>query len=327
MNPIFKRIFFAFIPAILVFGIAEIFLRVQQWPKATEDFEHNEAFWLVDPDLRQYSMPHNEESTSFVVSTNSDGLRTPYEQDNPQGQFRIMTLGCSTTFGWGVGDMDTYPAKLEKYLQEKGFTNVQVVNGGQPGYTSFQGNWLWDQLLYAYKPDLVIIGYIVQDARKAAYSDKSQAILQADNRFLKDHFLYRSKTYLAVRYVMGGIQIQAKERNGQDEGGSYRVPPEDYVENIRQLVAKVSTNGGKSILFGYPLERTGYTEQHRQIVRYAAEELHTGYFDPQANMEKATMDTQLYFPRDKGHANVAGNDLIAVWMMEYLINEQWIPQP
>ena len=101
-------------------------------------------------------------------------------------------MGCSRS--------ETYPARLH-YLTEAGYENVEVVNAGQPGYTSFQGDWLWDTLLTDYKPDVVLIGYIVQDARKAAYSDKSQAILQGDNRFLKDNFLYRSKGYLAfVRY-------------------------------------------------------------------------------------------------------------------------------
>ena len=146
--------------------------------EVTQAFEHNEPFWVVDPDLKSYSMPHNEENTSFAVSTNSDGLRIIHRSDRFEERLRIMTLGCSTTFGWGVADSETYPARLQHYLTEAGYGNVEVVNAGQPGYTSFQGDWLWDSLLDDYNPDVVLIGYIVQDARKAAYSDKSQAILQ-----------------------------------------------------------------------------------------------------------------------------------------------------
>ena len=53
-------------------------------PKVTEAFEHNEPFWVVDPDLKTYSMPHNEENTSFEVSTNSDGLRSSIEVTDSQ---------------------------------------------------------------------------------------------------------------------------------------------------------------------------------------------------------------------------------------------------
>lgn len=321
----FKRLAFALVPAVLLFGVSEIALRVLGWPKVTQAFEHNEPFWVVDPDLDNYEMPHNEENTSFQVSTNSDGLRTSIEVTDPKKELRIMTLGCSTTFGWGVSDQETYPARLQTYLIEAGYDTVEVVNGGQPGYTSFQGTWLWDAVLDDYKPDVVLIGYIVQDARKAAYSDKSQAILQGDNRFLKDNFLYRSKGYLALRYGMGKVQVQAKERSSQDDGGVYRVPPEDYVANLRTLTAKIQASGAKTILFGYPLERTGYTEQHRRILKVAAQELKVGHLDPQPNMEQASSNARLYFPRDKGHANADGNDRIAKWVFEHLKSNQYLP--
>ena len=114
---------------------------------------------------------------------------------------------------------------------------------------------------------------MVQDARKAAYTDKSQAILQKDYRFLKENFLYNSRSYLALRAAVGSVQIRAKERGSGDLGGVYRVPPEDYVHNLRTLIAQIRENGGTPILFGYPFERSGYTEQHRIILRAAAEEL------------------------------------------------------
>jgi len=323
----FKRLAFALLPALLLFGVAEIVLRVLGWPEVTTAFEHNEPFWVVDPDLHSYEMPHNEENTSFQVSTNSDGLRTSIEVTDPKKSLRIMTLGCSTTFGWGVSDVETYPSRLQTLLTEAGYSTVEVVNGGQPGYTSFQGSWLWDSVLEDYKPDIVLIGYIVQDARKAAYSDKSQAILQGDNRFLKDNLLYRSKGYLALRYGMGKVQVQAKERSSQDDGGVYRVPPEDYVVNLRSLTQKIKKTGAKPVLFGYPLERTGYTEQHRLILKVAAQELQVGHFDPQAKMEQAATDARLYFPRDKGHANAAGNDQIAQWVFEHLQSHQYLSTP
>lgn len=311
-----KKLLFALIPLFVVGFAAEVGLRFSGWPQYSDAFEHNEPYWIVDPDLKQSEMPHKEENTSFVVSTNSDGLRTTHSMEKTD-KIRIMTLGCSTTFGWGVSDAETYPKRLEEYFQKDGL-NVEVVNGGQPGYTSFQGIWLWNQVLKDYKPDIVLIGYIVQDARKAAYSDKSQAILQADNRFLKDHVLYRSKSYLALRYLFGKVQVEAKERSSQDVGGVYRVPPEDYVENIRELVSGIQANGGEAILFGYPLERTGYTKQHRLILQAAAKNLSIGYFDPQDKMEQAANQEKLYFPRDKGHANAKGNDQIAKWVYDYL---------
>ena len=64
------------------------------------------------------------------------------------------------------------------------------------------------------------------------------------------------------------------------------------------------------MLFGYPLERTGYTNSIAAL-SIAAQELKVGHFDPQSEMEKVAFEARLYFARDKGHANAAGNDQIA----------------
>lgn len=319
MTSIAQRALFALITIVIVFGAVEAGLSLSGWPNAESAFEHNEPFWVVDPELNNKSFPHKEESTTFLVSTNADGLRAAnIEPDNSASKHRIMTLGCSTTFGWGVADAETYPARLQHYIDTAGTNNVEVINGGQPGYTSFQGSWLWGNTLKHYAPDVVLIGYVVQDARKAAYTDKSQAILQKDSRFLKDNFLYRSKIYLALRSALGAVQIRAKERGSGDEGGVYRVPPQDYVDNLRGLISAIKGQGGKPILFGYPLERSGYTGTHRKILAAAAAELDVSIFDPQVQMEAATRSGDYYFRNDRGHANAAGNDLIAQWVFEFL---------
>jgi lysophospholipase L1-like esterase len=314
-----RRLIFSITPLIVFFALAEGGLLLSGWPPApTAPFEHNEPFWTADPDLRSFAMSHKEESTTFPMSTNGDGLRAPlFSVEADPGTWRIMALGCSTTFGWGVRDEETYPARLGALLRDDGADHIEVVNGGQPGYTSFQGRWLWDRVLKDYRPDVVLIGYIVQDSRKAGYSDKSQAILQNDARFLKDNILYQLRSYLFLRSALGQVQIRAKEREG-DQGGVYRVPPEDYAENLRYLIRQVRDQGGQPVLFGYPLERSGYTTAHRGILAAAGEVEGVPVFDPQAQMEAATHGAELYFPRDRGHANAAGNALIAGWMKEFL---------
>ena len=313
-----KKLLFALIPLVVVAFAVELGLRVTDWPKVTAAFEHKEPFWTIDPDLSDKKMPHKEEGTSFVVNSNDDGLRTHSLSTLDSFDFRIMTMGCSTTFGWGVSDTEAYPSRLESYIHEEGYTKTAVLNAGQPGYTSFQGVWLWNRTLKNYKPDVVLIGFVVQDARKAAYSDRSQAILQKDYRFLKENFLYNSRSYLALRSTIGSVQIQAKERGSGDIGGIYRVPPADYVQNLRTLISEIKNNGGTPILFGYPLERSGYTEQHRIILQAAAEELDVLLLDPQKKMEEAVRNGQFYFSKDRGHANASGNDLIAQWVFSFL---------
>jgi lysophospholipase L1-like esterase len=322
MSGLFRKLGFSLVPVFVIGAAAELGLRQSGWPQVTETFEHNSPFWVTDESLAQKAFPHKEEKALFRVSSNADGLRTATaEREKKEGIYRVMALGCSTTFGWGVDDKDTYPAKLQSLITASDRINVEVINAGQPGYTSFQGRWLWDEVLKHYTPDVVLIGYVVQDARKAAYSDKSQAILQKDNRFLKDHVLYNSRTYLALRSILGTVQVEAKERPQNGQGGIYRVPPEDYVDNIRTLVSQVQAVGATPVLFGFPLEREGYTETHRTILAAAAKELEIPYLELQGKMEQASRQSQLYFSNDRGHANAAGNAQIAEWVFDFLVEQ------
>lgn len=62
---------------------------------------------------------------TFEVDTNSQGLRGP-EFQTPAPGFRIVCIGDSVTFGWGVPWEESYPARLGEIL------GVEVLDGGTP---------------------------------------------------------------------------------------------------------------------------------------------------------------------------------------------------
>lgn len=72
-------------------------------------------------------------------STNAQGLRgtESYSASVPEGRYRILCLGDSFTMGFGVGDAETYPARMQALRPA-----VQAVNMGQGGYGVDQ-MYLW----------------------------------------------------------------------------------------------------------------------------------------------------------------------------------------
>ncbi len=319
-----KAVMGLFVAALLL-GAVEVGLRLAGWPAAdpARKFTHNEVYWSTPADLHLEPFDHKERSGTFAVSTDANGVRAPlHTAAKPAGTYRVMTLGCSTTFGWGVDDTESYPARLEAILAEEGHP-VEVINGGQPGHSSFQGLWFWDKVLHLYQPDLVVFGYIVQDARTVAYSDRSQAVLQGNADFLKRNLLYRLKLYVLLRDLIAHEQIVAKET-----GDVQRVPPAEYVENIRAFKDRTDAAGARLMLFGYPLEREGYTASHRAILHAAAADQRLGeppLYDPQPEMETLSSQQSLYFPQDRGHANAAGSEVIARGMAQFLVAHQLVP--
>ena len=116
------------------------------------------------------------------------------------------------------------------------------------------------------------------------------------------------------------VTLETKERKqGDDSTGVYRVSIEEYVENLKRLVKDVQKTGATPILFGYPLERTGYTKQHRTKLQDLSDELEgLLHYDPQGQMEEISRQKQMYFTRDRGHANSDGNAKIAEWVYDFL---------
>src|SRR3989338_3463081 len=86
-----------------------------------------------------YALTKNYVSKDGLNKHNSLGIRgEEITMPKPEGVFRIITLGGSTTYGSAVEDWrEAYPAQMEKALKENyGYKNAEVINGGAGGYTS-----------------------------------------------------------------------------------------------------------------------------------------------------------------------------------------------
>ena len=108
-----------------------------------------------------------------TVSANSRGIRArvEYPPGRRPGLRRVVVVGDSFTFGEGVGDEETYPARLQARLGP----GVEVINLGVHGYGH-------DQMLIhlreeglLYEPDLVVLGYYADDLARNVLSFRDYA--------------------------------------------------------------------------------------------------------------------------------------------------------
>lgn len=117
--------------------------------------------WAVQPNLRYQ---HRTPEFSVAVHTNSQGLRVSpaheeYAIGRDDSRYRILLLGPSFAFGWGVNYEDSFAALLQKRLTDAGFAGgrtIEVINHGVPNLPPANNlNW-FRQVGRAYGPDLVI---------------------------------------------------------------------------------------------------------------------------------------------------------------------------
>jgi lysophospholipase L1-like esterase len=92
---------------------------------------------------------------------NSKGIRGKEIDYARNGYPRILALGDSFTFGFGVDDDETWPAELQRQA------SVEVVNGGVMGW-GLPEYLIWFQKEgVKYKPDLVVVGVHAGDWENA----------------------------------------------------------------------------------------------------------------------------------------------------------------
>jgi lysophospholipase L1-like esterase len=211
----------------------------------------------------------------WEISTNSAGFRTAeFTKAKPSGTFRIVCLGDSWTFGSNVDQNQAYPQQLMTSLQ-RNFprANFEVLNLGVMGYSSYQGLQLLKQQALDLNPDLVLIGFAMNDSHVSGYHDEdmqgykeSRTAATTVVRLLQKSEIYKLLNYL-TRSLMEkpqsiGAQLKASADAGRggdilDMPGeqSYeqfeawtRVPLNDYEKNIVEMITLARDRGAGVIL-------------------------------------------------------------------------------
>lgn len=106
---------------------------------------------------------------------NSEGYRgAEVAVPKPDGLFRVVALGGSTTYGIYLTAEEAYPAQLQAILRDEyGYEQVEVVNAGVPGYKTWENFLSFALQILDLEPDLIIIyqGFNDVAARMAAPED------------------------------------------------------------------------------------------------------------------------------------------------------------
>ncbi len=169
------------------------------------------------------------------VQTNNLGLRDRDLEDD--GATRILALGDSCTWGWGVEQDATYPAVLERLLNARGGgRRYRVVNAGTPGLTSYHGLVYLRERGLALHPSIVIIGYYFNDA---FLDGDVEDRLTAQRRVLP---LLRLSEYLSNHSRLW-TTVQNLTRRPPTPDKTPRVIPEKFERNLRQMITLARQNG------------------------------------------------------------------------------------
>ncbi len=148
------------------------------------------------------------------VTTNRHGFRDrDYSDVKSPGTKRILGLGDSIMFGWGVAQEESYPELLETMLNERfPSTDWEVLNTAVPGYNTAMEMAVLEAHGLSFDPDMVVVGFCGNDF------DLPQFIAESENHWRLD------RSYLADLVARRLSGAPPEEDQGGDGFGLRRVP-------------------------------------------------------------------------------------------------------
>jgi lysophospholipase L1-like esterase len=267
-----------------------------------------DVFWSPRPGFRG-------DFRGKPVTINGLGMRGP-EPGRPKGagRRRIVCFGDSITFGFGVGDDETYSHALGRLLAPRG---VEVLNAGVTGFTSHQVLGWMRRLLPEIEADVVTVLVGWNDQNRRPQSDREFEVRLRNARAVEGP-LERLRLYSALKALYARLGGGSREGPARIE----RVPPGHFKENLLAIAALCRSRGARPLFValphrkaaGEPRTRTPYESLLADVAREAGVPLlDVGELGLVTPLEDNTSDFI-----DALHFSAAGNAVMAQRLDEQL---------
>jgi lysophospholipase L1-like esterase len=331
-------------------AICEVAARIV-FPAPPDPTRQPQIVYRIDPDVRYVLSPnqHGWVDDGFVT-TNSRGFRgREVDVPKPKGRLRIIALGDSVTFGWGVNDADTFCNQLEQQLRvRKSGLDVEVVNLAVPGYATRQEVALLKRNLAELQPDVVLVGFYANDlpdtlddkgssrsgTRIDARPDVGQVLHMnpAPSSWLERQ-ARRSRAVYTIGHATKrlfhggegkpGSSMELESRRSTELEAAWRKVA-IQLEDLRASAVEFGFSAGIVVLPPREQVLGQYSgSDYQKRIRGLADDLRLFVVDPlPALVARSNEKPSLFIPYDRNHPSAAGHHLIAKAIVDYFDEHQ-----
>jgi hypothetical protein len=208
--------------------------------------QYDDIIYELRPDLSVKYM-------NALVTTNSQGFRSDaVSVEKPKNVARVVVLGDSHIFGWGVPQDKICPHVLQEMLNQKyPQKRWEVINTAVPGYNTVMEIATLEKKALQYRPDIVLIDIIGNDL------DLPNFLLEAPDCFdLKQSYIMEFiKRKLAVLQTNVDLVVAPTNCDNSPEGDPAKVP-----EKYRYMV------GASAFVRSMTLLKKMQDKEHFEVV-------------------------------------------------------------
>jgi hypothetical protein len=288
------------------------------------------------------------------IAINSQGLYDyEYSRRKEPGTLRIVGLGDSSLFGWGVPLEDSTLKVLERRLNEESRgQKFEVLNFAVPGYNTAIEAEVFVRKCLEYEPDLVLLSFNTND-----YDVPNFMRLPRDLATLRKLYVF-DLAYSAYEAVMGGagrqppqfdftnrtISLREAARLDEDPGlpdeYRYMVGAKGVVRALERLAGAARERGIPFVVFdvkGYPGLHSAYVRDElrdgqRELLERESQRLgfhflntYSYYIDYLNRHPNANYPLVFAVSEADAHPNALAHSINAEAIFDYLVAHRLLP--
>ena len=240
-----KKVLFSLLVTFGLLVLLEVSCRLTGLGKKQQTHQ-DIANWQLQWKSDFYVFDVKQVDPSFGI--NQDGLRDRNHAVAVEpGIQRVICLGDSVTYGYGVLQEESYPSYLEKELSSTGA--FEVFNVALPGWSTRQQRIAYERIARRYRPNYVILGVCLNDI-----AEMQNNLSAPPPRLLG--VMYRHSSL--ARSLLPGHQHeihQVKELFTAPDSDRVQQAWQLILDEIETIAQLVTDDGGQFALFVFPFRR------------------------------------------------------------------------
>ncbi len=308
-------------------GVFEAILRLNGYGNLEIYAPDPKLYWKLKPNQDCYTKIGHQ-----PVHINAQGTRGPeFEIQKPSNTIRILSLGDSRTFGWGLTDAETYSRQLERRLQTVAGPGrrVEIINAGVNAWSYPQMLVYFRDFALKYRPDIVILG---EANLWTQFSEKNDP--EFVKKFMRRVWLKNFLRHFAIYHYVVEVKLESfyqanrtkfipvdpkqdalfKEQQQSDPDAVFRSAIDDLCRVAR-------TNGIKPVLLFLPTLDELNATNPPSVLR-VKQAIHEKWKVPLVDVTAGIRPEgkTLYLDADPVHFNARGSEIIARLLFESTTN-------
>ncbi len=251
---------------------------------------------------------------NVMVEINSDGFRDDEYPISRDEKHRIIFLGDSLTFGWGVEKTNSFEHLLEASFDE--LAPTEIINFGTGNYNTEQEVNLFIEKGLKYEPDKVVIFYFINDAEPTPQKSKMEFL-----GYSRAFTFFWSRIKAAVSRVISSKSFHEYYSNlyRADQPGWVRV--KSSFLKIKEICHAQGIDLQVVILPElHDLKNYPFKEEHKKLTTFLQQN-GIPSVDLIHSFSTETNPVRLWVARDDAHPNRLAHKMIAEYSFKFITQD------